>query len=1301
MKLVFFAIFLIVVLLLFWGMNRIISKMAFPKDKRYLHLRMTFVLLVLELVFLNHYTTAPLIRVLDLLINTPFISKVLAFILPSRAYEVLYMLLIVLGLNLVAFLGSIVGLSVVKNLFGEKNLYFLESEDYVGWKVLFYIPHKIVNKFYDSSDSKIILTEKGHCIGTWAKAMKRIFAILAIVEIALLAISVCWGTAAWNVLLRALTKAWYWIPFAGFLITEQIQFFLEGNIISETGTFGTTEISDALDGDISEMPPLYEATFKNTDSLICYNKLNRIENNNCYLSNDLGNQLVDDCENSDILNVLSRQLSECNVLQTEIYQKTLACLVDNYSINVCDKSEGEFLLYLTAYLNYLLSQGSTSLILCKNKQEADKYSNLFTQSMKRLNNIGAIWKIKTVEDAKNDLPMNVLVCSFDDLVESRVLEKRREFSAVLKCAIIISGEAFVSQDDIRIVRLFNEISLYTKELQYILLTDTDNDNIRTVIENNIKQELLPFNNAFCLNNTHVMVWEEESCNKLQCVLGIGNDMSSYIGTALPLALVATKYDFPKVNIIPSLNRPNDTYYQTLMVNTLDSAKYLSNNATINTVIRRDKMEALCSQDLKVLVCYDEYYNLLGTSWEWTKYGGRKGTLLHIVSPFYLLREFFADKFTNNALYVGNKVFDAIVPRGGTMKTSSMIALLVDLRDKGLTEEEILKRNKENEWGYCSVEEVLDACLSVLLNSEEKYNIFEYFHFEQRKRQLEKQGGFITETIVTLSDTEAYNRIMKKIKRAVLQIGDDQRVELPILQKDISNYYLREQTLVYDGFLYKINAIKNGTVFATQHTDCYVYDYYPVSEFSFDNYTITDKCVDGTYIDFNIATAEVTRDIYAYWRSNNGYRIIDNSIFSIESLCDEVVHESKKANILEINLSKSVLGENAERVANTLAFILNDVFKTLLPSGHKDLFAVVPVKQGSVNLSRIVKNGATCDIEDIIQSITPYTYNTKHSDGDFQTIYVVEFSCVEYGMSKLVYDNHERILRIVREYLEWYLEPVNAENGEATSIKGRYLSFARDRVPSVFALKELLNFLVKVTGENTIARKTEQPVVEVELSKECCFCGRKTLFVHELNDHRLMCNSCYDHQVTQRDEIKTLYRQTVEFLESGYAIEIRKNINVRFKSAQEIKKELDGAVNGRALGFYRDFGHQLWLEARGPRVPMRGTIIHELTHCWQHDNLPLKELKKALPRDKRKELLLMLLEGHAVCVEIETMKEMHETDYAMRLHQTYWQQDDEYGRGYRLIYDYFKEKASEGSHMNVFTIMQALVTDIINGKVVVS
>ncbi len=1296
MRLVLFAIFLIVMFLAFFGLNKIVTKMAFPKNKRYLHFRMVIVLLFMELIWMNYYSSASVINKLDWLINLPFVAKVFSFILPNRAFEVLYMLLVVLGMNLVVFIGAIIGMLIVKNTFGEKNLYFLEPEDYTGWKILLYIPHKIVTSFYDTEGSQIILSEKGHCIGSWAKAMKRVFAFLAIAEIILLAVSICWGSAPWNVLLRELSKAWYWVPFAAFLVTEQIQFFLEGNIVFETGTFGSTDISDTLEGEISEMPKIYETVFKGTGSLICSTKLNHIERNGGYLSNDLGNQLVDDCENSDILNVLSRLLSECNVAQTEVYQKALACLVDNHSINVCDKGEGEFLLYLTAYLNYVLSQGSTALVLCKDRKEAEKYSSIFVQAMQRLNNISTIWKIETADAANKDAPMNMLVCSYDDLVELRLLERRREFSAVLKCVVVTSGEKFVVQDEVRIARLFNELELYTKQLQYVLITDTDNDNIRIAVENSIKEELLPFNNARCLKETYVMLWEEESYHKLQCVLSVGTDMSAHIGTSLPLALVAAKYDFPKVNIVQSIDRPDEAYYQALTVNTLDVVKYLENGANVSTVVRRDKAEALKAQDLKTIICYDESYNFLGTLWEWSKYGGRKGSVIHVVSPFYLLREFFADKFNADSLYVGSKEFEAFVPHRRIMDSSNMIELLIDMSDKGLTEDEILKKSKGYGWNYTTVEAVLEACLTTVLNDPERYNIFEYFHFEQRKRMSTNQECFVTETIVTLSDTEAFNRIMKTVKRIVLQISNDKAVELNILQKDVYNYYLRGQSLVYDGLLYKINSIKNGTIFATQQPEPYIYEYYPISKFSFDKYSVTDSCVDNTFVDFNIATANVTRDIYGYWKSNNGYRISENGIFAVEDLCEDAVHETKKANILEINISKNIVGEASPRVAKTLAFILNDMFKTMFPHTHNNLFAVVPVQEGQVNVSRIINDGANGNIDNIIQSMIPYTYNEKQGNAGAETVYIVEFSCVEQGMVKLLYNNYESIFRIVREYLEWYLEPSGTEKEKTT--RGTYLSFAQDKTPDIFALQELLNFLVKATGEVPLIRQMETSVVEVEASQQCAFCGRRTLFVSKFDDKRSMCNSCRDHQITQRDEIKTLYAQTVEFLETGYRIELRKNINVKFKSADEIRKELGGYGGARVLGFYRHFGHQLWLEARGPRVPMRGTLVHELTHSWQHDNLPLKELKRALPRERREELFLMLLEGHATYVEIETMKEMHENDYAMRLHSIVWQMDDEYGRGYRLIYDYFKEKATEGSHMNAVTIMQILVDDIINGRV---
>ena len=64
------------------------------------------------------------------------------------------------------------------------------------------------------------------------------------------------------------------------------------------------------------------------------------------------------------------------------------------------------------------------------------------------------------------------------------------------------------------------------------------------------------------------------------------------------------------------------------------------------------------------------------------------------------------------------------------------------------------------------------------------------------------------------------------------------------------------------------------------------------------------------------------------------------------------------------------------------------------------------------------------------------------------------------------------------------------------------------------------------------------------------------------------------------------------------------------------------------------------------------------------------------------------------------RQNYEDAYAARLQKITLQRDDEYGQGYRLLYDYIKSKEDEGSHMNPFTAMQQLVQEIIDGKVTI-
>ena len=237
-----------------------------------------------------------------------------------------------------------------------------------------------------------------------------------------------------------------------------------------------------------------------------------------------------------------------------------------------------------------------------------------------------------------------------------------------------------------------------------MLTEEDNDTLRTTMEIFTKQNMVPVNNSVKLPNTGIMIWKEESSYRLQRFLNIGaNPLSPYMGPFLPLALVAAKYDLPAINLITDPVCPTCSYNDVLQMNAKETQKYLTKFVNLTSVIRCDINDALAPQDISMLIAYDRDFNFYNTMWKWLKYGGKDSTLLHIISPPYMLREFLAAGFGEKQLYLKNNEFSAFVPYSLGMKNSRMAVMLVSLCDTGMTEDELMEIVKRYEWPYETVE----------------------------------------------------------------------------------------------------------------------------------------------------------------------------------------------------------------------------------------------------------------------------------------------------------------------------------------------------------------------------------------------------------------------------------------------------------------------------------------------------------------------------------------------------------------------------------------------------------------------
>lgn len=1298
MKILIFALFLLAAGFLFYALNGLFRKLAYPMEQRYLHCRLIPALLLVYLAAANVFTLSYPLELLDSIINSNALSQFFSIVLPNRAYELEYMLLVQLGLNLMVMLLSAVVILITKLIFRNQTG-FVDIDDHYGIGRAAHLPWLLARIYYSEQDGSVRLNGKGFTAGVWARGLKASFAILWVMELLCVAVSILWGGDTWNETLLTVTKNWYLLPMVGFLLLQQVQYFLEGLTEDEAGSFGSADIQETQAGSISALQEACKLFFRRSNALL-YSDISASggPSQDGLGSNDLGNQQMEDCSQPDVLNVITNQLQQCGVRQSEQYQNALIELLNGHCVNICDQCEGEFLIFLCAYLNFHMSQGRTALMLCRDRKRADRLCKALNREMQRLNSLYSIWNIRTLEGAEVNSRMSMLVCSVDDFLNHHIFEKRQDFVGDLFCTVFADGIHLFSSDRLCVERLFSVLRSIDTLQQYVAFSDVNNDAMRTAMEQAVKKEVLPFSNSTVHRPSFgVMIWRAESSCRLQHQLGLGSTMSPYMGTALPLALVAIKYDFPRVYVIGD-NAPGfSSFNDVLNMSMKEVSDYLSKTANLKSLIRYQLDEALKQQDLSVTIVHDTEYNFLNTLTLWRKYCGTRGSLLHIISPPYALREYFIANFRSKKFAMESNIFDALISSHLGTRISHMMVLLVAMSDKGMTEKELMDKVKEYGWEHENVDQLLRDCLKVVLTRQEIHSVYECFHFEEEKIFRDDLAAFEVQTRITLIDSTIRSRLHDLAGYATLVSKNDQRQALPMLCGNIYNYCMRQQIIPVGGYLYQVHSISDGNVHAEQVLPQDLPEYFQICDFTFQNYCQVDRCVDTGLLDLNLCTADVSRTVYGYLSSTQGNCFAGSNNLMVNNIGQPIRTQMDCVNILELSVRRSEFGASAVETMRLFAWLLKDFAKTLFPVTHQNLYAVLSEGTDEETIQRVLSSGNDARLEDLICSLVPGVRDFQAPDPDRITVYIVEYSCVEFGMVQMLYNRYQNILLMMREYLSWYLTPDSS--GDFAGVQGSYLNFGTDAVPDVLAAEVLLDFCRKISPE---VQETVDPIqVSMDVNVPLCtFCERPSMFPVELSDGRRMCGHCKDHQLTRKAEIKSLFAETVRCLTEGYSIDLPKNLHVRFQSADAIRRATGEVSGGRVLGFYNSRSRQLWLESRGPRIAMHSTLIHELTHAWQfHDPEFRNNLQRVLrkyPRSEQNRIRLLLLEGHAAFMEVHTMNMLHEEAYAERLHNSYMRRNDEYGNGYRMLRDYIQTQGQQGSHMTPFKAMNQLLQDILNG-----
>lgn len=1285
-KLIIYLLFLLCVCGLTWLCHLIISRIRYGQEKRFLHCRYLASYLAAIFLLCNRYTFSYLLLLVDKIVNLDALTELWNTVLPMRRYELVYLVLSLILSNLIVLTAAGLLFCLIRFLFCRKQQ-FLDVRDMDWMQKIVHLPWVVTSLVYkeEEDEGTIRVTDRGFTMSLWAKRMKFAFLLLEIGEIIFLS----WGifsdsefpvTHGIN-----MVEGWYLLPMLGYILFEQIQYYLEGTVDYEAGSFGTEDISEKLEGNMGTLLYLYQKEFGGTEALLAsygWKDMKVIRDGLAH--NGLNRNQIDQCSQPEILTMMNNQMKEAGVVQSSAFQNALIALLNDQSINVRDYLQGEFLLYLAVYMNFFISQEKTFLVLCKSRSKAAKIKEELTKALNQINKICSIWRIADIDSADSNEEMSILVCSYLDLVNHKLLAKRQDFFRTLSAVVLTDGPEFCAYGNVQKEMVFAELGKVRQSLQYILISDLDSDSLRTAFENYTNQELIPFKNDQLHNNMFVMIWAEDSIHKIQRALGIGQKESAYLGVSVPLALVGAKYDLPRINIFSSDRKGYHTYQDVMTMSSPEILGYLGANLDLDKMIRYNSFSVNDRSDLEMLILYDSQFNFYNLLWAWMKYGGKDGTLVHVVSPAYMLREFFVANLQTQMLR-GNE-FNALVSYYSGLKQSRFLNLLLELCNSGVDEEVLMKKNREYRWGYRNVNALLADCLKNVLNLQEFYNIYECFRFEEYCSFNVSEDRFVTHTVVKLTDENIRKRIQEKLAFARVVTKNNILEELPILRDDIYNYYLPGQVVPINGFMQHIVTVNDGMVFTEQTMPTNREDYYQACEFRFRKLTKVEECIDLDVLDFNLFTADVERMIYGYWASVQEIAFQKEGVLRMNSICDSrgnpVRIKNQNSQILQIRMRRDCFGEKQEEAALLAGFMLRELFKTLFPENYMNLFAVVEHDPDKDYWSRIIRDSSNTNLEEKVRSIVPFTRreeNITDPNPDFLIIYVVEFSSLELGMISSLYANRIKVFQMMESYLSWYLQE-SEEGGKAS-----YLKLGGSETAACFAPEELLAFCRKVLPVYAECEKTQPGEHLFTEEYICTFCGKPALFTHQMGDGRRMCRSCKQQQLGLRDEIKELYLETVDFLCKGYHIKLRKNIHLRLKSAETIRKYCEVSGGGRILGFYQPKNHELWIESRGPRNAVQDTMIHELTHAWQFDNLDVRKLSRKYPDE-----MLKLLEGHSSYMEVDAMRKLGEPEYADYLERQLMQREDEYGEGYRMLKDHLQAKEQDGSYWTPYEAMRDLV-----------
>ncbi len=659
-------------------------------------------------------------------------------------------------------------------------------------------------------------------------------------------------------------------------------------------------------------------------------------------------------------------------------------------------------------------------------------------------------------------------------------------------------------------------------------------------------------------------------------------------------------------------------------------------------------------EVNYMICTDDRCNLAAAVYAYTRFHGKRASVLHILSKPYLLREYFvskAEEYVNRSAFIKpratehadtDKLMMLRILCDATSNSNGM--LLSEFSEKiakaltkakypaarGTADEvafliesltgEVQTKIFDNEEKLCSVKDYRDALRAGKDVSEwhtlAQNPMHEYFGVLNAATENGYQVGGCRQYITFLKLDSIFSKLLRHNRRVELYLNASLLGRLDTFPERVHQQYLPGQSIIFNNVEYEIESIASdgSAIYLRRQNITFnsCMDTVLLRRYRVENEVRTEDTTPSIYnyrsantedgeleeIQLEYRTAHIYGETYGFYRLMSNSQKLDFMGHVVGNpLVDEKIvkaqaRDIKDGKILSVRLLAH--GETCtDGMRRLLAAVFSEFLRTMFPEACRCI-AVCPVLKEPTDASH-VENNFNKQVETVYPYLIPVEATAAKATDDSVELLIINDAVEDIGVLAMLHDGEARIIEEILSYIIDYLKWLKA-NETLPEGESHYIYFGADKLPEIYELDGCIKLL-----ENCERKFKEEETVDVRKEEFCSFCHRKLVpgRYSSFDKHRFICFECEVTVVSDPDALSDIYDKVCAYLKEKYPkVSIPEDVTVGFDGLYDTDKERAKDPHYYAI---EPDNRKILVERDNPETNVFSSILRGLIYFWQKDN----------------------------------------------------------------------------------------------------